>query len=85
MTTPSQQDPSLTWGVLSFVGPGDSEATFQIEAMAETHFGDPVPVIETLPSLLVDGALAATTRWENREIVIRLRISANDGEALAEA
>lgn len=86
MSTPLLQDPSLTWGQLEFVAPGvETDATFDIEAMDGTQLGNPVPIIETLPSLLVEGALAQITGWENREIPIRLRISANDGESLAEA
>lgn len=86
MSAPTLQDGFLTWGVLEFVGPGESESLFDIEAMADgTNTGNPQPVIEVVRSLLIDGALAAVTGWDNREIPIRLRISANDGEAMAEA
>lgn len=85
MSAPALQEASLTWGTLGFVAPGESEEPFDIEAIAGTNFGNPVPVIEVVRSLLIDGAQAATTRWDNREVVIRVRISANDGEALAQA
>lgn len=84
MPAPILQSDSLTWGVLQLHGP-ETDDLFEIETMGETHFGNPVPVIEAVRSLLIDGALAAVTGWDNREIPIRVRISANDGEALAEA
>lgn len=85
MSAPVLQEPVLTWGALSLVGPGESESAFDIEAIDGTNFGNPEPVIEVVRSLLIDGALAAVTGWDNRAVPIRLRISANDGEAAAEA
>lgn len=97
MSAPSEQPPSLIWGVLSFIPPEDpsdeaeldldepAESTFDIEAIDGTNRGNPVAIVETLPSLFLEGSLAAVTGWENREILIGLRISANDGDALSEA
>lgn len=86
MPVPSQQQQYLTWGVLQLSGPDDSEASFSIDSVREgTNFGNPQPVVEIVQSLLTDGVLAAVTGWENREIPLHLRISANDGEAMAEA
>lgn len=97
MSAPSTQTPSLIWGVLSFIPPEDSgdvedsdfedpiETAFEIEAIDGTNRGNPVPIVETLPSLLIEGALAMVTGFENRSIPIRLRISANDGDALSMA
>lgn len=87
MRLPAQQDPALVWGQLSFINPdAESEGDFEIEALASgTSLGNPGPIIETMPSLLLAGELATRTGWENREIAIKLRISANDGNALARA
>jgi hypothetical protein len=86
MPAPVLQDPSATWGVLEFVAPDVVNAdAFAVEAMSEFDLGNPQPVVEVLKSLLIDGSLAVVTGWDNREIPIRLRLSANDGEQLAKA
>ena len=90
MTTvaPLLQDASLIWGVLGIVGPGESDDSnpFTIEAIAGgTHFGNPVPIVEAIHSLVTDWALTETVGWEVREVPIRLRVSANDGESHAQA
>lgn len=84
-SAPLLQEHSLVWGQLSFAGPVTSDSLFDIEAVDGSHFGNPQPVIEVVRSLLIDGALAAVTGWENREVVIRLRTSASDGESASEA
>ena len=65
MTTvaPLLQDASLIWGVLGIVGPGESDDSnpFTIEAIAGgTHFGNPVPIVEAIHSLVTDWALTET-------------------------
>lgn len=85
---PLLQDPSLIWGVLSLLGPVDEEDEnpFQITAMAQgTNLGNPVRAIEFIESVMTDMAFAVVTGTQPREVPIRLRVSANDGEGLAAA
>lgn len=83
------QDHVLTWGALQFAGPVDPDTDYLIDAMADgTDFGNPQPVIEIVRSLLTDGSLAVLEGWDNREISIRLCLSAPwgvSGTALAAA
>lgn len=88
MTTPLLQDGSIIWGDVQLHGPAADGLNYTIETTAEgTSFGDPIPIIEQVASLAIDGALAARTGWENRDIPVRIKVSANDGQthALIEA
>lgn len=85
VTSVTTQDDSILWGDLQLRGPLASETTYEIETMAEgSHFGNPVSIVEQIQSMAIDGALAARTGWDARTIAIRLRLSANDGETLAQ-
>ena len=81
------QQHSLTWGALDFVDPNPTDAGYLLEACADgSNFGNPKALIQTVRSLLTDGSLAVIENWDNREIPIRIRISAPDaiaGPALA--
>lgn len=80
------QQHGLTWGALDFVSETPTDAGWLIEAVAEgASFGNPEPVVEIVQSLLTDGALAVTQRWDNREITIKVRLSGVDGDAIAAA
>ncbi len=80
------QQHGLTWGALDFVSETPTDAGWLIEAVAEgASFGNPEPVVEIVQSLLTDGALAVTQRWDNREITMKLRLSGVDGDAIAAA
>lgn len=75
------QPHSLTWG-LQFAGPVEPDTDYAIEAMADgTNFGNPQALFETIRSLLTDGSLVVSDGWDNREVPIRLRISAPRGIA----
>ena len=81
------QQHGLTWGALDFVDPTPTDAGYVLEACADgSNFGNPKALIQTVRSLLTDGSLAVIENWDNREIPIRIRISAPDaiaGPALA--
>lgn len=47
--------------------------------------GHAVPLLEVVQSLLTDGEYVTVTSHGNREVSFRLRVSANDGQALAQA
>lgn len=86
MSTVATQDDIVTWGNLQLDGPVPLDTGYQIEAMADgTHFGNPISLVEQLQSMAIDGALAARTGWDARTIPVRLRIGADDGDALAQA
>lgn len=81
------QQHGLTWGALDFVSTTPTADGYLLEACADgTNFGNPKALIQTVRSLLTDGSLAVIENWDNREIAIRLRISAPSetaGPALA--
>lgn len=86
MTAPVLQNRELLWGDLQLVDVGESESAFDIEVLArDTHFGNPIPIIEQVRTLAMEGPLARITGWEAREFPLRIRISGNDGEQLASA
>lgn len=85
---PLQQDSSLIWGVLSLLGQAseEDENQFEIRAMADgTHLGTPERVIEFIDSVMNDMAFAVVTGVKPRDVVIRLKVTANDGEGLGAA
>lgn len=87
-SAPLLQDPSLVWGVLSLLGAAseDDETSFEIKAMARgTNLGNPVRAIEFIESVMTDMAFAVVTGTQPRPVQIRLKVSANDGDGLAEA
>jgi hypothetical protein len=85
MSTVTTQDASVVWGDLQLHGPLPDDATYEIKTMAEgTNFGNPMPIIEQVQAMAIDGALAARTGWDARTIEVRLRLAANDGETLAQ-
>lgn len=83
------QQHGLTWGALDFVDPNPTADGYLLEAIGgETNFGNPKAEIQVVRSLLTDGSLAVLEGWDNREVPIRIRISAPEataGPALAAA
>lgn len=58
---------------------------YRLETLADdASFGNPQPVEVAIASLLADGAIASTTRHDNREAFFRVLVSAGDGTGLAE-
>lgn len=83
------QQHGLTWGALDFVTQTPAADGYLLEAIGgESNFGNPKAEIQIIRSLLTDGSLAVLEGWDNREVPIRLRLSAPDvdaGPALAAA
>lgn len=83
------QQHGLTWGALDFVDPNPTADGYLLEAIGgESNFGNPKAEIQVVRSLLTDGSLAVLEGWDNREVPIRVRISAPEataGPALAAA
>lgn len=85
MTVLSQEQECL-WGALVFDGPVDVDTPWVFEMLVGTSFGNAVPIVEFLTSQLTDGDLAVVTRYGNREeFPVIIRVSAPDGQALAQA
>lgn len=88
MTTATVQDQphELTWGALALDSEVAADTPWVCETMAESAtFGNPVPLVEEVRSLLTDGSLAVISGWDNREMSFRVRLKAADGKALAQA
>lgn len=83
------QQHGLTLGSMDFVSEVPTDDGYVIEAIGDgTSFGNPTALIETVRSLLTDGSLAVLQGWDNRQVVLRLRMSApaaTAGPALAAA
>lgn len=86
------QDWRLVWGTELLAAPGTRTPTtagYVIECLSEgMSFGSPQAVVETISSLISDGTLAVTQRWDNREVTLRVRLrapSVDAGPALAAA
>lgn len=80
------QPHELTFGgfVLSSSAPAD--VPWLCEATAKTSFGQVVPIVEALrQTLLIDGAEMVRTGTDNREVSVQVRITATDGQAMAQA
>ena len=72
----------LTWGTLDFISDTPTEEGFLVRAVADgTSFGNPDAQFEVVRSLLTAGSLAVLQGWDNREIPIRLQLSAPEGVA----
>lgn len=85
MSMPTLQQHSILWGDLQLHGPDQPDVDYDMKAIGVgTNFGNPVPIVEAVRSLAIDGALAAITGWDNREFPIRLRVAANNGETHAQ-
>lgn len=79
MTTPVLQDYSLTLGDIQLLGVVDPDPGYSITAISQgTNLGNPVPLVEVLQSLAIDGPLVVQTGWDQREIPIRIRVRAID-------
>lgn len=76
------QQHGLTWGALDFVDPNPTVDGYLLEAIGgDTNFGNPKAEIQVVRSLLTDGSLAVLEGWDNREVQIRVRLSAPDATA----
>jgi hypothetical protein len=80
----------VTWGVLDFMSTTPTAEGYLVEAVdaGTTNFGNPEAQFEIVRSLLTDGSLAVLQGWDNREVLIRLKLSAplaTAGPALAAA
>lgn len=74
----------LSWGVIDFMHPDEDppEDGWAFHAMADgTNFGNPKALVQVVKSLLGDGSLAVLEGWDNRDVAIRLRLSAPWGIA----
>lgn len=86
MTITPIQAHELTWGDdLSMTADAATNAPWRINMLAVSDFGQPVPMVEAVTSLLVDGDLAVVNRWGNREVKVAFRITGDNGDALAHA
>lgn len=79
----TSQPYSLTWGDIDLATDGDTGDSYRFECYADSQFGSPVPMIQAVASLLVDGDLAVINRWGNREFKVNLTLIGDDGVALA--
>lgn len=80
-----QQAQELVWGAFVLDSEAVPDLPWKCETMAAgSDLGNPVPVVEEVASMLADGDLSTVTSYGNREIVFRIRISAHDGESLAQ-
>lgn len=64
--------------------PKDLPFALSLLAGEETSFGNPVPMVEVIESLIAEGAQAYVQGWENRVFALTLRCEADSGEALAQ-
>lgn len=73
----------LLLGGVDLVDGGDDES-YTISTIGEDlDFGEPQPVDVTLATLMADGAITETMRYENREVAFRVEVQAADGRGLA--
>lgn len=80
------QPAELTWGALTFASAVSPDLPYRIEAVAAgSTFGSPMPLVEYIRLLAADGSMAVRTGHDNREIKIRVRVSAHEGASLASA
>lgn len=66
----------LVFGTCPLVPADPSGLAYEINTLAELDFGNPEPVVAPIQSLLLDGQLAEVLSYDNRNIVIRVQISA---------
>lgn len=83
MTLALTQPYELKWGTIVLDSKTPTTDPWLCQAMG-VSLGNAVPVVEVIESLL-DGDLSVVTSYGNREIQLVLRLSALDGEALAQA
>lgn len=81
------QQPELAWGSLMIATDAPADVPWVCEALAtDTDFGNPVPLVEEVRSWLLGGAsLSTVTGWGERTVPIRIRLSAEDGQAMSQA
>lgn len=78
--------PGLTFGALNLIGASTDIANYgySFEALGDdTDWGNPVPVDDKVISWLQDGAIIARKNYDNREILVRVRIRATTSAGLA--
>jgi hypothetical protein len=86
MTVMLDQPPELLWGSFALCTVVDPDVPWQCTTLATTEFGNAVPIIEFIESsLIVDGGEAVVTGWERRTFTVAIRITAPDGQAMAQA
>lgn len=79
-------NPGLTFGPLNLIGTDAEQAAqgYKFEALAETDFGNPVPIFQKVVSWLQDGALVSKAGDDNRDgMNLPIRIVGNDSNKLA--
>lgn len=80
------QPHELTWGGFVFSSQIPPDVPWSCTTLASTDFGDAVPIVEFVESsLIVDGGEAVVTGWERRTFTVEVRITAPDGQAMAQA
>lgn len=80
------QPHELTQGSLVYDSDLDPDVPWAFTTLAEdSTFGNPVPLVEEVRSMLTDGSLAVVTGHGNREVSFRLQVAAADGQAMAQA
>ncbi|GEB13537.1 hypothetical protein [Pimelobacter simplex] len=87
MTTALLDQPAeLTWGSQVFLDAVEPDLPWQFIALSdESDLGNPEPLVETIRSMLTVGEKSERTGWGNRELPVRIKILATDGQAMAQA
>lgn len=78
--------PALTFGPLNLLGTAAdlSADGYVFEALGDdADWGNPVPIEQKIVSWLQDGAIVALQGYDNRELFVRVRVKAPDGNGLA--
>ncbi len=77
-------DPVLLFAGLDLLGVNEHEgADFELEATgADLTFGNPAPIDVVIASQLQDGSIVHTQRHDNREIYLRVKVTAGDATGL---
>ena len=75
---------SLTLGSLRLTGNDESGARFEVLG-EDVEFGSPQPVEVSIASLMVDGSVTETSRYENREASFRVEVSGANSAVVAKA
>lgn len=80
-----EQPHELTWGDLVITSSATPLTAWRCEALADSGYGNPVPLVQAIRSMLTDGSLEVVTGYDNRELTVKIRLVADDGESLAMA